>query len=79
LKKGTVSAAVFQKIVKDTVLQHHVRRAVESFRTTRSVLKSAGRPQENQNTMEYVEALVEENPQTSLRRLSAQTDVSLGL
>jgi hypothetical protein len=63
-KRGTVSAAVFQKIVKDTVLQHHVRRVVESFRTTKSVLKSAGRPQEIQNIMEYVEALVEGTPQT---------------
>jgi hypothetical protein len=64
MEKGNSISCSFSKIVKDTVLQHHVRRVVESFRTTKSVLKSAGRPQEIQNIMEYVEALVEGTPQT---------------
>jgi hypothetical protein len=49
------------KIVKDTVLQHHISRVVESFQTTRSVLKSSGRRQEDQSVVEHVEALIEAN------------------
>lgn len=66
------------KIVEETALQHHVRQIIERFQTTGSVLKgkSTGRLQTNQNVTEQVQALVEENPHSSLRRLSARTDVS---
>lgn len=66
------------RVVDNIALHHHIRLVVEKFRARGSVLKgkSSGRPRTQQNIVENVENLVEENPQTSVRRLSAQTNVS---
>ena len=66
------------KIIEETALHHHVWQIIDILQTTRSVLneKSTGKPQTNENVMGQVQALVEENPHSSLRRLSARTDVS---
>jgi hypothetical protein len=65
-------------IVEETALYHHVRQIVEIFLTMGSAMKrkSTGRPQTDQNVVDQVEELVAENPHSSTRRISAQTNVS---
>jgi hypothetical protein len=59
-----------------TTLHHHVRQIVDRFRTMGSVMKRkfTARQQTDQNIVDQVEELVAENPHSSTRRMSAQTN-----
>ena len=57
---------------KNTSLQRHVQHIVHRFNVTGSVIKgkSTGRPQVDENIVDQVEALVEENRHSPLRRVT---------
>jgi hypothetical protein len=65
--------------VEEQSLMTHIRRIMDRFDKTGDVSKgkSSGRPQVSEDIVEDLRQRVEQNPRTSLPRLSAQSGVPL--